>query len=149
MTSRELERRKRSSVQEIVLRMLIAAALVIDAVVHFTLAPGYQLSAPDGIGGGNLFRIEAAAALVAAIYLLVRPSRPAYGFALLVAGAGFIAVMLYRYVDVPALGPIPGMYEPVWFFEKTLSAIAEAAGATLAVIGLARFRPTRPQPHQP
>ncbi|MCY0906262.1 hypothetical protein [Arthrobacter sp. H14-L1] len=143
MTSRVRARRKRISVMDVVLRILIAAALVIDAVVHFTLAPGYQLSAPDGIGGGNLFRIEAVAALVAAIYLLIRSSRPAYGFALLVAGAGFIAVILYRYVDIPALGPIPGMYEPVWFFEKSLSAIAEAAGAILAGIGLARVRRDR------
>ena len=37
----------------------------------------------------------------------------------------FAAVMLYRYVDIPAIGPLPAMYEPVWFFEKTLSAVAE------------------------
>ncbi|WP_269045066.1 hypothetical protein [Paenarthrobacter sp. Z7-10] len=146
MTSRRRASQKRFSVLDIVLRVLIAAALVIDAVVHFRLAPGYQLSAPDGIGGGNLFRIEAVAALVAAIYLLIRSSRPAYGFALLVAGAGFIAVILYRYVNVPALGPIPAMYEPVWFFEKSLSAVVEAAGAILAAIGLARFRRLRGRP---
>lgn len=78
-------------------------------VVHFRLAPDYQLSAPSGIGVGNLFRVEAVAALLAAVYILIRSSCPAFGFALLVAGAGFIAVILYRYVNVPALGPIPSL----------------------------------------
>jgi hypothetical protein len=29
------------------------------------------------------------------------------------------------------------MYEPVWFFEKVLSAVAEGIGAVLAIVGLA------------
>jgi hypothetical protein len=49
-------------------------------------------------------------------------------------------VVLYRYVNIPAFGPFPAMYEPVWFPEKTLSAVAEAAGALLAGIGFARAR---------
>jgi hypothetical protein len=49
-------------------------------------------------------------------------------------------VLLYRYVDVPALGPIPSMYEPLWFPEKTLSAVAEAVATLAALTGLARVR---------
>jgi hypothetical protein len=56
----------------------------------------------------------------------------------LVAGSAFIAVLLYRYVNVPAIGPIPAMYEPVWFFEKSLSAVAEGLGAVLAAVGFLR-----------
>ncbi|MDQ0029570.1 hypothetical protein [Arthrobacter bambusae] len=135
MTIREPALRKP---RDIPLRLLVAAALVIDAVVHFDLAPGYQLAAPGGIGQGNLFRLEAAAALLVALYVLVRGSRPAYAAALLVAGSAFVAVLLYRYVDIPALGPVPAMYEPVWFFEKALSAVAEGIGAVLAAVGLFR-----------
>jgi hypothetical protein len=137
MSTRELARRKPT---DIVLRLLVAAALVIDAVVHFHLAPGYQLGAPGGIGQGNLFLCEAAAAVLVGLYVLVRGSRPAYAAALVVAGSAFIAVLLYRYVDIPALGPIPAMYEPVWFFEKTLSAVAEGLGAVLAGVGFLRQR---------
>lgn len=44
--------------------------------------------------------------------------------------------MLYRYVDVPAIGPIPAMYEPIWYFEKALSAAATGIGAAVAGAGL-------------
>ncbi|MCX2749484.1 hypothetical protein OOZ51_16940 [Arthrobacter sp. MI7-26] len=137
MSAREPVRRKPTG---ILLRLLVLAALVIDAVVHWQLAPGYQLGAPGGIGQGNLFRLEAVAAVLAGLYVLVRGSRPAYAAALVVAGSAFIAVLLYRYVDIPALGPIPAMYEPVWFFEKTLSAVAEGLGAVLAGVGFLRQR---------
>lgn len=141
MSIREAARRKpRDRRPDILLRLLVAAALVIDAVVHFDLASGYQLGAPGGIGEGNLFRLEAAAAILAALYVLVRGSRPAYSAAVLVAGSAFIAVLLYRYVDIPAVGPLPSMYEPAWFFEKSLSAVAEGLGAVLAGVGYFRQR---------
>ncbi len=122
----------------VALRLVVPVALVIDAVVHLQLAPYYQLAAPAGMGQGTLFRLEAAAAILAAVYVLLRGSRPAYAAALLVAAGGVGAVLLYRYVDVPAFGPFPAMYEPVWFFQKTLSALAEGAGAVLAAVGLLR-----------
>ena len=122
----------------VALRFLTALALFIDAGVHLFLAPGYQYAQPGTVSQGTLFLLEAAAALVAALYVLVRGSRAAYALALAVALSAFAAVVLYRYVDIPAIGPIPAMYDPVWFFSKTLSAIAEGAGALLALAGLAR-----------
>lgn len=122
--------------------LVAAAGLAADAVVHFRLAPDYQLAAPAGIGQGNLFRIEAVAAVVVALWVLIRPGRTSFAAAFLVAGSALGAVLLYRYVDVPAFGPIPSMYEPLWFPEKTLSAVAEALGAVAALVGLARTRTT-------
>ena len=120
--------------------VLAAAGLAVDAVVHLRLAPDYQLAAPAGIGQGNLFRIAAVAAVLAALWVLVRPSRSSFAAAFLVAGGALVAVVLYRYVDVPAFGPIPSMYEPAWFPEKTLSAVAEAVATLAALTGLARVR---------
>lgn len=125
------------SALDAVLRLATAAALVIDAVIHLQLAANYQLAAPGGIGQGNLFRIESVVAIVVALYLLLRGGRLAYGVAFLVAASALGAVLLYRYVDVPALGPLPSMYEPVWFAKKTATAWAEAAGTVTAVLGLA------------
>ena len=122
----------------VALRLLTALALFIDAGVHLFLAPGYQNAQPGTISQGTLFLLEAAVALLAGIFVLLRGSRAAYAVALLVALSAFAAVMLYRYVDIPAIGPIPAMYDPVWFFSKTLSAVAEGAGALLAAAGLAR-----------
>lgn len=117
------------------LRVVIAVALVIDAVIHLQLAANYQLAAPGGIGQGTLFRVQSVVALAAALYVLVRGSRLSYLLAAAIALAAFAAVVLYRYVDVPAIGPIPSMYEPIWYFEKTLTAVAEAVGGVLAIIG--------------
>jgi hypothetical protein len=112
--------------------------LFIDAGVHIHLAPGYQAGNPAGIGQGNLFLLEAAAAVLAGLFVLLRGSQLAYAAAFAVALSAFVAVVLYRYVDVPAFGPFPAMYEPVWFFEKTLSAAAEGAGVVLAAVGFVR-----------
>ena len=120
----------------LVVQMLIAAGLVIDAYIHAGLAPAY-----DGIRAtvsqGDLFRIEAGAAAGAALLVLVTGRRAGFGVALAVAASGAGALLLYRYVDVGRLGPVPDMYEPSWFPEKTSAAVAEAAAAVLATGGLA------------
>ncbi|WP_406832208.1 hypothetical protein ABEG17_05105 [Pedococcus sp. KACC 23699] len=112
-------------------------SLTVDAVVHLRLASGYQQSASSGIGAGNLFRIEAVVALAVAGWVLWRGSRAALGASFVVGLSAFVAVVLYRYVDVPGLGPLPAMYEPVWFFEKSLSAVFEALAAVAAAGALA------------
>lgn len=111
---------------------VIASALLVDAVVHLHLASRYQLSAPGGIGAGNLFRIQAVTAAAVAVWVMLRGTRSAYAANFLVAASALGAVILYRYVNVPMLGPLPAMYEPVWFTEKTLSAVAEAVAAAVA-----------------
>ena len=118
------------------LRALVAVALLVDAVVHLRLATGYQASAPGGVGAGTLFRVEAVAALVAAVWVLSRGSRSANLAALVVGLSAVAAVVLYRYVDIPAFGPLPAMYEPVWFPEKVVSAVAEGVAAAAAGLGL-------------
>ncbi|WP_109474252.1 hypothetical protein [Ornithinimicrobium cavernae] len=120
---------------ERVLRVLVALALLTDAVVHLRLAPQMQLAAPGGIGGAWMFRLQAIAALVAAGYLLWRGSRLAYLIAAVVLVSVFAAVLVYSFVDVPAIGPVPAMYDPFWYPEKTLSTVVEGLGAVLAVLG--------------
>lgn len=131
--------RRARRVAPLSLRVVVAAALVVDAVVHLRLAGGYQQSAPSGIGAGNLFRIESAAALVVAAWVLWRGTRAALLAAFVVGLSAVVAVVLYRYVNVPALGPLPAMYEPVWFTEKSVSAVAEAVAAAAAVVALIRM----------
>ncbi len=103
---------------DLLIRSLVAAGLLVDAGVHLHLAPGYQEASPDGIGLGTLFTIQAVTAVAAALYVLTRGTRRAYLLALLVAGAALLAVLLSRYADLPAIGPLPAMYEPLWFPEK-------------------------------
>jgi hypothetical protein len=73
-------------------------------------------------------------------FVLVRRSRIAFSVAAGVGLAGLVAVVVYRYFQVPAIGPIPSMYEPIWFFSKSLSAVAEAVVAVLAAFAAVRGR---------
>lgn len=119
----------------LMLRLLVAAGLAVDAYVHADLAPVY-----DGIHGsisqGDLFRIEAGAAVAAALIVLVAGRRAGFGLAFVVSASALAALLLYRYVDVGRLGPLPNMYEPSWFPEKRLAAVAEAAASVLSAVGL-------------
>lgn len=121
----------------LLLRALLVAGLVVDAVVHLRLAAGYQQGSPGGLGEGNLFRLQAGAAAVLAVAVAVRATRTVLAAALLVAAAALVAVVLYTYVDVPAFGPIPSMHEPVWFPQKTYSAVAEGVAVLSALVLLA------------
>src|SRR3954454_22165398 len=103
--------------RSLVLALVVAAGLGYDAFVHLHLASGY-----DAIGTtvtqGALFRVEAVVAIVTGIAVLISDRRWVWAAAGLTGLAGVGAVVLYRYVDVGAIGPIPNMYEPVWFAEK-------------------------------
>ncbi len=117
------------------LRILVAAGLAVDAYVHADLASTYD-AIHASISQGDLFRIEAGVASAAALIVLVAGRRAAFALALGVAASAFGAIMLYRYVNVGALGPLPNMYEPAWFTEKSIAAVAEAGAAVLAACGL-------------
>ena len=113
------------SLPSLLLAVLAAGGLAYDAYVHLDLADVYS-GVGDTITQAGLFRLEAALAIVAAVVVLLWDSRLAWATAGMVGIGGLAAVVLYRYVDVGSIGPIPNMYEPVWYGEKTRSAIAEA-----------------------
>lgn len=105
-------------------RLLAAAGLAVDAYVHADLAPQYDAVVATFSQGG-LFRFEAALAALAALLVLVWRRFLADLFGWLVAAGGFALLYIYRYVNVGKLGPIPNMYEPVWFTEKWVAAVAQ------------------------
>jgi hypothetical protein len=118
----------RRSRLSLVLAVLTAGGLLYDAKVHLQLAGGYD-AVGDTLTQGWLFRFEAIVAIAVAVAVLVSDHRLVWASAGLTGAAGVAAVLLYRYVDVGAIGPIPNMYEPVWFAEKLRSAYAEGAVA--------------------
>ena len=124
----------RRGVVALVLRLLVVAGLAVDVYVHLHLAGLYQQGHPGTLGEGNLFRLEAVIAAAVGLAVLFVPRRPVLLLAALVGLGGAALVVLYRYVQVPALGPLPSMYEPIWFTEKTLSAVAEAVAGLLALV---------------
>ena len=85
---------------------------------------------------GHPVRAEAIFA-AAAIALLAWPHRVTWAIAVLVTASAAGAVLLYTYVNVGGLGPLPNMYEPTWALPgKEGSAAAEIAGTLLATTGL-------------
>lgn len=132
----------------VALTVIVVVGLAVDAFVHLHLASSYAAVRSSVLSQGALFYAEGIVAAIAAVALLVRPRRYTVAFAFLVSAGGTLAVLLYSYVDVGAIGPLPNMYEPVWYFEKTLSAWAEgiAALAALSLLVMYELRPRR-SPH--
>jgi predicted lipoprotein with Yx(FWY)xxD motif len=126
----------RSATGSWVLRVATATALGIDAVVHWRNAPAYD-AVRATVSQGGLFRAEAALAAAVGLLVLVRPRTSSWVAAVLVGASALAAVLLYRYVDLGTLGPLPGMYENTWQVPgKLLSAYAEGAAVVLAGLGL-------------
>jgi hypothetical protein len=128
----------------IALIAVVVAGLAVDAYVHFDLASSYDPVKTSTLSQGDLFRAQAVVAILAALLLVVRPRRWTAAVAAVVAGSALAAVLVYRYVDIGRIGPIPSMYEASWYTEKTISAIAEAAAFVAAVALL--FIPWRSAP---
>jgi len=128
----------------VLLRLVVVAGLAVDVYVHLHLAAGYDANTAV-ISEGALFRVEAGVAAVAALVVLLTRAQIGVMVALLVAAGGVGAVLLYQNVDVGAVGPLPNMYEPLSYLEKTYSLIAEAVAAlaALALLALHRARGTR------
>lgn len=114
--------------------LVVAAGLGVDAYVHLHIASSYAMVKTSFISQATLFRIEGVSAILAAVVLLVRPHWLTALFALLVSGGGVAAVLLYTNTDPGKIGPLPDMYEPVWFPEKTNSLIGEAVAAGVALV---------------
>ncbi|MCW2783702.1 MAG: integral rane protein [Marmoricola sp.] len=131
-----MERLRTSSLFSVstLLQLITAAGLAVDARIHLRLAPAY-----DGISGGTitqggLFRVEAVLAIIAALAILVSRRAVVALFALAVSGGGLVPLLAYRYYDIGAIGPLPSMYEPSWYPDKTHTCIAQAIAAVAALI---------------
>jgi hypothetical protein len=107
------------------------AGLAVDAYVHLKVAGSYD-TVKATVSQGQLFRLEAVLAIVAAVVLLLRPNRLTAGIATLVAGGGVVALLLYYFVNVGQLGPLPNMYEPVLYAEKVVTLIAQSVATVTA-----------------
>jgi hypothetical protein len=132
------------------LRLVTATALVVDSYMHAHDAGFYDFRNGGAITQGNLFRIEAAIAALVAVVLLVWRRRFVLLVAFAVSASALGAVLLYTYVDVGTLGPVPNMYEPTWTVPgKAITAWAEGVAVVTSAVGVAdgylRRHRTRPR----
>jgi hypothetical protein len=123
----------------VLLRLLVACGLAVDAYVHWSFA-GDMAFVTGGIGGDTLFRLQAVVAALVGLLVLVWARRWTFGVAFLVAASALGAVLFYTFVDIGAIGPVPAMYDPSWYAEKTVSASGEAVAAVAALVGFLTVR---------
>jgi hypothetical protein len=114
--------------------LVVIAGLAIDAFVHLHLASAYDGVKSSVLTQGDLFRVEAALAIIVALALVVRPRRWTALIAFLVSAGGFALVLIYQYVNVGGIGPLPNMYDPLRSSEKTLSVWGEGIAALAALV---------------
>jgi hypothetical protein len=136
----------------ILLRVLVAAGLAADAIVHWRFAPDMAPGGggtPGTIPGDDLFRAQAIVAVIAAVLVLVWARRWTYAIAFLVAASAVGALLLYYFFDVGRLGPIPAMHDPAWYGEKTISLVGEGIAAVAALIGFFTVRKPDREPAEP
>ena len=120
------------------LRIITAAALAVDAWVHWDLVDRYAANVGTGssLSQGDLFRLEAVVSALVTLAVLASGRWFVWAMAWLVAASAVGEVLLYRYHDPGQLGPLPDMYEPLWFREKTIAAVAEGVAVVTASLGL-------------
>lgn len=103
-----------------------------SAYVHVDLARGPLVS--DGqVTLAGLFIAQAVVAALVAVWVLVRGDGPAWAAVGLVGVVSFAALILSVYVEVPAFGPFPTLYEPIWYADKVVAAVAAAGAAVVAL----------------
>lgn len=132
--------RSSTSALRILFTVVAVLGLAYDAYAHFDLATNYDANKTNTLSQGDLFRAEGVAAVLAALAVLLRPRRYTALVAFAVAAAGVTAVLVYRYINIKSFGPVPAMYEPLWYPEKTRSAYAEGAAALAAAALLATLQ---------
>jgi hypothetical protein len=148
------EARRLGRPADLLARLVAAGGLAYSGYAHWHLHTQYAGNRTSVLSQGDVFIAQAVACAVAALaVLLVRPRSGGFSratlvawlFAFAVAGGSLLAVLVYRYVDVGRIGPLPDMYEPVWYALKSRSAVAEglATAATAAGLGLLLIRRPR------
>jgi hypothetical protein len=135
----ELAARPRTT--ERVLAGLTALALAVSAYVHADLGdPPYAAAGQVTLSG--LFVAQAVVAAAVVVWLLVRPGAASALGALVVGAASLAALVLSVYVRLPSVGPFPVLYEPLWYADKVVAAVAAGVATVLAAALLAgRRRP--------
>ncbi|SFA80853.1 hypothetical protein [Cellulomonas marina] len=128
-----------------VLRVLGALALGVSGWVHLRIALDRPPPTADGaLTLSGLFAAQAAVCAVVVLAVLGRGSRAAWTAFLVVAAASVVALVASVYVRVPAIGPLPAMYEPLWYGDKYVAAGSAAVAVVVALAALAaRGRPRR------
>lgn len=123
----------------IAMRVLVAVPLAVSAWLHYDLAAG-PMAAGGKLTLAGLFIGQAIVAGLITLWVLVRGDRLSLLAAAVVAIASFGALILTTYLKVPSIGPLPGVYDPSWYSDKTIAALSAGLAGLAALAALLRVR---------
>jgi hypothetical protein len=130
-------------VLRIALYALTGAGLIVNAVIHLQLAATFDAVTGSLLSQGDLFRIQAAAGILITVALVIARRAWVAAIAVLIAvgGLGMLVLTTLVPLDLTALG-LPAIFEPVWYSDKVIAALAQglAALAAAALIVVKRRR---------
>lgn len=123
------------------LRIVGAIALGYSGYLHLRIAlERPPLLADGGVTLSGLFVAQAFAAAVVVIWVLVQGRLFSWLAFAAVAFGSLAALVLSTYVRIPAVGPFPVLYEPVWYADKYLAAVSAAIAGVVAAVAVLRLR---------
>ncbi len=120
--------------RRLLLPVLLALALMLNAWIHLRLAGPFDANPGALLSQGGLFRIQAVIDIAAAIAVVVRP-RPwtaLLGFAVAAGGAAVLLLTSLIPLDGTGIG-LPYLFEPAWYPAKQTSLVLQLLAAALAV----------------
>ncbi|NHF64150.1 hypothetical protein [Microcella pacifica] len=138
-------------VLRIALYALTGAGLIVNAVIHLQLAATFDAVAGPLLSQGDLFRIQAAAGILVTVALVIARRAWVAVIAAVIAlgGLGMLVLTTLVPLDLTALG-LPAIFEPVWYSDKVIAALAQGLAAlTAAALVLVERRRRAAVAHTP
>jgi NO-binding membrane sensor protein with MHYT domain len=132
---------RRSTRTGMALRVIGALALGFSGYLHLRIALERPPLFADGqVTLSALFIAQAVAATVVVLWVLLRGDLLAWLAFGAVALGSLVALVASVYVRIPSVGPFPVIYEPFWYLDKNLSAIAAAIASLVALVAVLQLR---------
>lgn len=123
------------------LRVMGAVALGYSGYLHLRIALERPPLFADGqVSLSGLFLAQAVAAAVVVVWVLVRGDLVSWLAFGAVAVGSLAALVLSVYVRIPAVGPFPELFEPLWYADKYLAAAAAAVASVVALVAVLSLR---------
>ncbi|MER3391249.1 MAG: hypothetical protein RIC81_01915 [Microcella pacifica] len=138
-------------VLRIALYALTGAGLIVNAVIHLQLAATFDAVTGSLLSQGDLFRIQAAAGILITVALVIARRAWVAVIAAVIAlgGLGMLVLTTLVPLDLTALG-LPAIFEPVWYSDKVIAALAQGLAAlTAAALVLVERRRRAAVAHTP
>jgi hypothetical protein len=120
-------------VLRIALYALTGAGLIVNAVIHLQLAATFDAVTGSLLSQSDLFRIQAVAGILITVALVIARRAWVAAIAAVIAlgGLGMLVLTTLVPLDLTALG-LPAIFEPVWYSDKVIAALAQGIAALTA-----------------